>query len=58
MNEMKLHPIGSIENENGTAEIVLLPQYKPGLKGLSAYSHLPLRHPPHRPPLPLERFAK
>ena len=40
MNEMKIRPIGKIENENGAARIVLLPEYREGLEGLAGYSHV------------------
>jgi len=40
MNKIQVYPIGTIENENGAAEIVLEPAYKDGLKGLQGYSHV------------------
>ena len=40
MNDMKVYPIGKIENENNQVKIILDPNYKKGLKGLSAYSHV------------------
>ena len=40
MNDMKIYPIGKIENENGEAKIVLDPAYKKGLKELAGYSHV------------------
>ena len=40
MNDMKVYPIGKIENENNQVKIILDPTYKKGLKGLSGYSHV------------------
>ena len=40
MNDIKVYPIGKIENENNQVKIILNPTYKRGLKGLSDYSHV------------------
>lgn len=40
MNDMKVYPIGKIENENNQVKIILDPTYKRGLKGLLGYSHV------------------
>lgn len=40
MNDMKVYPIGKIENENNEVKIILDPSYKKGLNGLSGYSHV------------------
>ena len=39
MNEIKVFPIGKIENENDETKILLDPAYRAGLKGLGEYSH-------------------
>ena len=39
MNEIKVFPIGKIENENDETKIFLNPAYRAGLKGLGEYSH-------------------
>ena len=47
MNDMKVYPIGKIENKNNQIKIILDPTYKKGLKGLSGYSHAkPVVHTP------------
>lgn len=40
MNDIKVFPIGKIENENSEVRIVLDPKYRKGLKGLTEYSHV------------------
>ena len=40
MNEIKVFPIGKIENDNSGFKIILDPMYKEGLKGLADYSHV------------------
>lgn len=40
MNDMKVYPIGKIENEHNKVKIILDPSYKKGLTGLSGYSHV------------------
>lgn len=40
MNEMKMYPIGKIVTENDEMKIVLRPEYRKGLRGLSGYSHV------------------
>ena len=40
MNEIKVFPIGKIENEERNVGILLDPQYRKGLKGLGAFSHI------------------
>ncbi|MBP0981451.1 MAG: SAM-dependent methyltransferase [Oscillospiraceae bacterium] len=40
MNDIKIFPIGKIENENGETKIRLNPAYSLGLKGLGEYSHV------------------
>lgn len=40
MNDMKVYPIGKIENENNEVRIILDSSYKKGLYGLSGYSHV------------------
>ena len=40
MNDIKVFPIGKIENKNNETRIVLDPRYKKGLKGLAGYSHV------------------
>lgn len=40
MNDMKVYPIGKIENENNEVKIILDSIYKKGLNGLSGYSHV------------------
>lgn len=40
MNEIKVFPIGTIQNESKEASIRLAPAYRKGLKGLSGYSHV------------------
>lgn len=40
MNDMKVYPIGKIENENNEVKIILDPSYKKGLNGLSGYNHV------------------
>ena len=39
MTEIKVFPIGKIENENDETKIFLNPAYRAGLKGLGEYSH-------------------
>lgn len=40
MNEIRITPIGRVENDREQVRIVLDPAYRPGLKGLSGYSHV------------------
>lgn len=40
MNEVNVIPIGTIQNENNEAAILLDPACREGLKGLSGYSHV------------------
>ena len=40
MNEVKIIPIGTIQNENNEAAILLDPACRAGLNGLSGYSHV------------------
>ena len=40
MNDMKVYPIGKIENNNNQVKIILDLAYKKGLEGLSGYSHV------------------
>ena len=40
MNSIEVYPIGRIEEKDGTARIVLAPEYRKGLKGLDGYSHV------------------
>ena len=40
MNEVKVIPIGTIQNEDNEAAILLDPACRTGLKGLSGYSHV------------------
>lgn len=40
MNEVKIIPIGTIQNENNETAILLAPACRAGLKGLSGYSHV------------------
>lgn len=40
MDEIKVYPIGKIENAHNETRILLSPAYRPGLKGLGAYSHV------------------
>lgn len=40
MNEIKVFPIGKIENENGEFKVTVDAIYKNGLKGLADYSHV------------------
>ena len=40
MNDMKVYPIGKIENEHNKVKIMLYPCYKKVLTGLSGYSHV------------------
>lgn len=40
MNDIKVFPIGKIENGNDEVRIVLDPMFKNGLKGLEEYSHV------------------
>lgn len=40
MKEIKVEPIGRIENGEGGARIVLGPEYRDGLKGLEGYGHV------------------
>lgn len=40
MDQMRLTPIGKIENKDGEASIVLEKRYAPALAGLSGFSHV------------------
>ena len=40
MNEIKIYPIGKIENKDGSVCVKLDPKYAEGLKGLDGYSHV------------------
>ena len=40
MNEIKIYPIGKIENKEGSVCVKLDPKYAEGLKGLDGYSHI------------------
>ena len=40
MNEMKIYPVGKIENKEGCVCVKLNPKYAEGLKGLEEYSHI------------------
>jgi len=40
MNELKVYPIGRIEQDETGFRIILDPLYKEGLKGLAGYSHV------------------
>ena len=40
MNKIELHPIGTVENGDGGARIVLDPPFRAGLAGLSGYGHV------------------
>ncbi|MBR6021869.1 MAG: SAM-dependent methyltransferase [Kiritimatiellae bacterium] len=40
MNKLEVQPIGKIESGNGGYRIVLEPEFRKGLKGLSGFSHV------------------
>ena len=40
MNEIRIYPIGKIENKEGNVCVKLDPKYAGGLKGLDGYSHV------------------